>query len=356
MTGDFTGTRPVSERLAFDVGRLCAYLRERIDGFPGDPAAVTVLQFKGGQSNPTYKLVAAGHAYVLRRKPPGKLLASAHAVDREHRIMTALAGTEVPVPRTLCLCEDPDVIGTPFYVMELVEGRVLWDPRLPEASGRDERRAIFAEMNRVVAALHRIDPAAVGLGDFGKPGNYFARQIDRWSRQVRASQTEPIEAMDRLIDWLPRHIPPGDETAVVHGDYRLDNLIFHPREPRIVAVLDWELSTLGHPLADLAFHCMTWRVPAGLFRGLAGSDLVALGIPTEEEYVAEYVRHTGRPPIDPAQWEFAMVYNMFRIAAIMQGIMGRVKDGTAASAQAQMVGQAARPVAELAWQTVERMG
>jgi len=350
---DFTGTKPVSPKLAFDVERLAEYLRRAIEGFPAGPLAVE--QFRGGQSNPTYKLSAGGRAWVLRRKPPGKLLASAHAVDREHRVMAALAGSGVPVPRVHLYCADPEVIGTPFFVMEFVAGRVLWDPTLPGASTA-ERGVIYDEMNRVIAALHRVDPEAVGLGDYGKPGNYFARQIDRWSKQYRASETERIEAMDRLIDWLPKNLPAGDETAIVHGDFRLDNLIFDPGEPRIVAVLDWELSTLGHPLADFAYHCMTWRMPAGVFRGLGGVDVAALGIPTEAEHVAAYVARTGRAPIDEEQWGFCVAYNMFRMAAILQGIMGRVKDGTAASAEAVAMGEAARPVGELAWKQVERMG
>jgi aminoglycoside phosphotransferase (APT) family kinase protein len=350
LSQDFVGTRPVSPKLAFDVAALEAYLRPRIEGF--GPGPLTVEQFKGGQSNPTYKLGCGERAYVLRRKPPGKLLASAHAVDREYRVITALAGTDVPVPRTYLLCEDESVIGTAFFVMEFVAGRVLWEPTLPGLPPA-ERAAIFTEMNRVIAALHTVDPAAVGLSDYGRPGNYFARQIERWSKQYRASETERIEAMERLIAYLPAHIPPGEETAIVHGDYRLDNQIYAADAPRMLAVLDWELSTLGHPLADFAYHCMTWHIPVGVFRGLAGADLPALGIPVESEHVASYCRRTGRGPIDPAHWSFYLAYNMFRLAAILQGIMGRVKDGTAASAQAQMMGQAARPIGELAWRQIE---
>ncbi len=240
------GTRPVADAHRFDVPTLERYLRAQIDGFEGP---LTAVQFEGGQSNPTFRLDAGGRSYVLRRKPPGKLLPSAHAVDREFRVMRALAGTAVPVARCHCLCTDETVIGSMFYVMDFVPGRVLWDPLLPGMTPPD-RAAIFDEANRVIAALHSIDPAAVGLADYGKPGNYFARQIDRWSRQYKASETEPIPAMDRLIEWLPHNVPPGDETAIVHGDFRLDNLIFHPTEPRVLAVLDWELSTLGHPMAD----------------------------------------------------------------------------------------------------------
>ena len=346
----FSGTMPVPEKHRIDAARLERHLSRMIPGFEGP---LTLEQFKGGQSNPTF-LVAAGSArYVLRRKPPGKLLPSAHAVDREYRVMSALHGTDVPVPRMLCLCEDESVIGTAFYVMEHVDGRVFWDPSLP-GSTRAERRALFDEMNRVIAALHRVDFSAVGLADYGKPGGYLARQIARWTKQYRASETERIEAMERLIEWLPAHVPSGDETAIVHGDYRLDNLIFHLQEPRIVAVLDWELSTLGHPLADFAYHCMSWRIPGGTFRGMLGLELAALGIPSEAEHVAAYCRRIGRSGIDAADWEFYMAYNMFRAAGIAQGIMGRVRDGTAASAHALEAGRSARDMAERGWGVVER--
>jgi aminoglycoside phosphotransferase (APT) family kinase protein len=252
----FAGTMEVQERQRFDVAALEAWMRANVDGFRG-PLAVE--QFRGGQSNPTFRVASPSGRYVMRRKPAGKLLPSAHAVDREYRIMTALAGTDVPVPKTHGLCTDDGVIGSAFFVMEFVEGRIWWDGRLPDLQPQ-ERRAVYAELNRVIAALHRVDFAAVGLGDYGKPGNYFERQVARWTKQYRASETETIEAMDRLIEWLPAHIPPGDETTIVHGDYRLDNAIFHPTEPRIVAVLDWELSTLGHPLADFAYHCMSWHI------------------------------------------------------------------------------------------------
>jgi aminoglycoside phosphotransferase (APT) family kinase protein len=351
---NFSGTMPVQERHRFDEAALQAYLRTHIAGFEDHGKPITIEQFRGGQSNPTYRITAGDTRYVLRRKPPGKLLASAHAVDREYRVITALRGTDVPVARSDCLCEDESVIGTAFYVMQCVDGRVLWDPALPGLAPA-ERAAIFAEMNRVIAALHRVDYRAVELEDYGKPGNYFARQIARWTKQYRASETETIDAMDRLIAWLPANIPPGDETVIVHGDYRLDNLIFHPTEPRILAVLDWELSTLGHPLADFAYHCMSWHIPSGVFRGLGGTNLEALGIPSEAEYVSAYCRATGRDGIDPDHWDFYMAYNLFRIAAILQGIMGRVKDGTAASQQAVEMGRAARPLAELGWQQVEKI-
>ena len=349
MSDKFTGTRAVSERHAFDTGRLADWLRANVEGFSGD---LTVEQFKGGQSNPTFLLSAGNRKYVMRRKPPGKLLPSAHAVDREYRVISALAQTDVPVAKSYALCEDDGVIGTAFYVMDYVEGRILWDPALPGLAPA-ERTAIFTEMNRVIAALHNVDYAAVGLADYGKPGSYFARQIDRWSKQYRASETEKIEAMDNLMAWLPANIPPGDETCIVHGDYRLDNVIFHPSEPRILAVLDWELSTLGHPLSDFAYHCMTWRLSPGLFRGIHGCDLQALGIPSEEEYVAMYCRRTGRESIPAAEFEYYLAFNMFRLTAILQGIMARALQGNAASQEAIDTGKRARPLAEEAWRQVE---
>jgi len=348
---DYLGTGPVAQAHRFDALALEAYLRDHVEGFQG---ALRVEQFKGGQSNPTYKLSAGGKSYVMRRKPAGKLLPSAHAVDREYRLISALASTEVPVARTYCLCTDEAVIGTMFYVMDYVDGRVLWDPQLP-GMGRAERGAIFEEMNRVIAALHRVDYQALGLADYGKPGNYFARQIDRWSKQYRASETEKIEAMDRLIEWLPRNIPSGDATTIVHGDYRLDNMIFHPTEPRVRAVLDWELSTLGHPLADFSYHAMAWRLSSGEFRGLRGCDLEAMGIPTERDYLDTYLSRTGMPAPQAKDWDFCMAYNMFRAAAIFQGVMARAVAGNAASAQAVDTGKRARPMAELGWKQVERL-
>ena len=346
----FAGTRPVAEALRFDAASLERYLAANVAGF-GGPLAIEL--FKGGQSNPTYKITAGGKSYVLRRKPPGKLLPSAHAVDREYRVIGALAGTAVPVARAHCLCLDESVIGTPFYLMDFIDGRIFWDPLLPGMSS-GERRAIFAEMNRVIAALHTIDFAAIGLADYGRPGNYLARQIDRWSRQYQASATEQIDAMDRLIEWLPRHIPPGERTALVHGDFRLDNMIFDRSAPRVLAVLDWELSTLGDPLADFAYHLMAWRLAPDEFRGLRGCDFAALGIPTENEYVAMYLRDTAlsvRP--DGRAWDFYMAYNMFRMAGILQGVMARGLAGNAPSAQALEAGRRARPLAELAWKQVE---
>ena len=350
-TDEFVGTRPVAQAHAFDVGALEDYLRQRLPEWRG-PLAVE--QFRGGQSNPTYKLTAGRDHYVLRRKPPGKLLPSAHAIEREYRVITALRDCDVPVPRTHCLCEDDTVIGTAFYVMEFVDGRVFWDPTLPGMQP-SARRSIFNAMNRVIAALHSVDYVRIGLADYGKPGNYFARQIDRWSRQYKASQTEPIDAMDRLIEWLPRHIPTDDRTSIVHGDFRLDNLIFHPTEPRMLAVLDWELSTLGHPLADFSYHLMAWRLGGDEFRGLRGADLRALGIPSQDEYVQWYLERTGttdRPT--PEQWSFYLAYNAFRLAAILQGVMGRAVAGNAASARAVEAGKRARPIAELGWKEVEQ--
>jgi len=348
----FAGTMEVQERQRFDVASLEAWMRDHVERFRGP---ITVEQFRGGQSNPTFRVSSPSGRYVRRRKPAGKLLPSAHAVDREHRIMTALASTGVPVPRTYGLCEDEGVIGSAFFVMDFVDGRIWWDGTLPGMQPR-QRREIYEEMNRVIAALHKVDYAAVGLGDYGKPGNYFERQVARWTKQYRASETETIEAMDRLIDWLPANIPPGDETTIVHGDFRLDNTIFHPTEPRIIAVLDWELSTLGHPLADFAYHCMSWHIEqGGPFRGLGNIDHAAFGIPTESEYVAMYCRRMGRAPIDPRAWNFYLAYNLFRAAGITQGIMKRVQEGTAASLFAVEAGKKARPMAERGWEFAERV-
>jgi aminoglycoside phosphotransferase (APT) family kinase protein len=352
MTEGFGGTTAVEARHGFDVDRLAAFLAERIDGF-ARPLAVE--QFRGGQSNPTFLLTTPRARYVMRSKPApaAKLLPSAHAVDREYRVLTALGPTGVPVPRTFCLCEDEAVIGRAFYVMDYVAGRVLWEQSLPGMTP-GERAAIYDEMNRVIAELHGVDYRRVGLDGYGRPGNYLARQIDRWTKQYRASETEGVAEMDRLIEWLPGAIPASDETAVVHGDYRLDNLVFHPAEPRILAVLDWELSTLGHPLADFSYHCMSWHIPPAQFRGIAGLDLARLGIPGEAEYIAAYCRRTGRARID--HWDFYLAYNMFRLAAILQGIMKRALDGTAASREALDAGKRARPMAELGWKYAQRAG
>lgn len=341
----YSGTIPPQH--AFDQGRLEAWLAAHVEGFSGP---VSVEQFKGGQSNPTYRVTAASRTYVLRRKPPGLLLPSAHAVDREYRVLAALAGTGVPVARVYALCEDEAVIGSAFYVMDFVAGRIFWDQRLPELSV-PERTAVFDSMNETIAALHRIDPHAVGLGDFGRSGNYMGRQIARWTKQYRASETESMASMDGLIEWLPRHLPEEGETRIVHGDYRMDNLIIHASEPRVAAVLDWELSTLGDPLADFAYHMMTWRIAPDLFRGLAGTDFAALGIPDEEQYLAAYCRRTGRSHID--HWDFYIAFSLFRIAAILQGIAKRALDGTASNANAGQIGRLARPLADRAWDLVQ---
>ncbi len=354
----FVGTRPVAEAHAFDVDRLSDWLREHLSDFAGP---LQVEMFKGGQSNPTYKLLTPQRSYVMRAKPGpvAKLLPSAHAIEREYRVMKALEGTPVPVARMLALCEDEAVIGRAFYVMEFVDGRVLWDQSLPDMTPA-QRGEIYDEMNRVIAALHCVDPAAVGLADYGRPGNYFERQIARWSKQYQASITQPIEAMDRLIEWLPAHIPPRARddrlVRIVHGDYRLDNLMFDATQPRVRAVLDWELSTLGHPLADFSYHCMAWHIPPGAFRGIGGLDLAALGIPSESDYIRRYCERTGLATPDElaADWNFYMAYNLFRIAAILQGIAKRVEAGTASSAQARASGAGARPMAELAWSFAQR--
>ncbi|MFZ2990268.1 MAG: phosphotransferase family protein [Ideonella sp.] len=353
-----TGTKPVATSHQFDLDALSAYLAAHLPGFSGPLSAE---QFKGGQSNPTYKLITPGRAYVMRSKPgpAAKLLAAAHAIEREFRVMRALRASDVPVAEMLLLCEDEAVIGRAFYIMEFVEGRVLWEQSLPGLTAA-ERSAHYDEMNRVIAALHRVDVAGVGLADFGKPGNYFERQIGRWSKQYQASITGPNPAMDRLIEWLPAHIPASaraeSEVSIVHGDYRLDNLIFHPQQAKVIAVLDWELSTIGHPLADFSYHCMSWHIPPGTFRGIAGLDHAALGIPSERDYVRRYCERTGRPDADAlmADWNFYLAYNLFRIAAIVQGIAKRVENGTASSAQARATGAAAPQLAELAWTFAER--
>lgn len=350
MFEEFMGTKPVSERYQFDLDVLTDYLRQRVEGFSGP---LTAEQFKGGQSNPTFKLQAGGKSYVMRTKPApaAKLLPSAHAIDREYRVMDALNKAGFPAPRQFALCTDEAVIGRAFYVMEFVEGRVLWEQALPGMTPQ-QRAAHYDEMNRVIAQLHTIDFAAIGLASYGKPGNYFARQIDRWTKQYRASETEKIEAMERLIEWLPQNIPAGDQTTIVHGDYRMDNMIFHPTEPRVLAVLDWELSTLGHPLADFSYHCMSWHIAPGEFRGIGGLDLKALGIPDEQEYIARYSERTGIT-VRMEDFDFYLAYNMFRMAGILQGIMKRYVDGTASSEQALRSGKAARPMAEMGWRQVQ---
>jgi len=355
----FTGTRAVSAQQQFDTEALAVWLTAQVPGFAGP---LSVEQFKGGQSNPTYKLNTPGGSYVMRAKPGpvAKLLPSAHAIEREFAVMKALQGSDVPVPRMLALCEDESVMGRAFYVMEFVQGRVLWDQSLPGMS-MAERAALYDEMNRVMAALHQVDFAAVGLSSYGKPGNYFERQIGRWSKQYLASVTQDIPAMNELIVWLPANIPDSardpSEVSIVHGDYRMDNLVFHPTEPRALAVLDWELSTLGHPLADFSYHCMSWHIQtSGAARGLGGKDLAALGIPDELSYVRRYCERTGRADAETVMkdWNFYMAYNLFRIAAILQGIAKRVEDGTASSDRARETGAGARPMAELGWQFAKK--
>ena len=354
----FVGTQAVAVQHAFDVAALSSWLEQHLVGYAGP---LTVESFKGGQSNPTYKLITPNRSYVMRSKPGpvAKLLPSAHAIEREYAVMHGLAGTTVPVPEMLVLCEDESVIGRAFYLMEFIAGRILWDQTLPGMEP-SERKAIYTEMNRVISALHLVDFAAQGLAGYGRPGNYFERQIARWSKQYLASVTQPIPEMDQLIAWLPHHIPEmaKSETmvSIVHGDFRLDNMIFHPTEPRILAVLDWELSTLGHPLADFSYHAMAWNIPPGTFRGIAGIDVEGLGIPTQSDYIRRYCENTHLASPDALQvdWNFYMAYNMFRIAAILQGIAKRVEAGTAASAQAVSSGAGAKPLAQLAWKFAQQ--
>ena len=338
---------PVREAHRFDESALDRYLRAHVAGYEG---RLVVRQFEGGQSNPTFVLTSGASEYVLRKQPPGHLLPSAHQVDREYRVMHALRDTDVPVPRMYALCEDTSVIGTKFYVMERVHGRVFTDLLLPGLTN-PQRRAVYRDLTRVLAALHSVDPGKVGLADFGRPGNYYERQISRWSKQYLASKTEEIDAMDRLMAWLPAHIPQSDETVVVHGDYRLGNVLLHPTEPRIAAVLDWELSTLGHPLADLGYVCMDYHADSYTSAGLARPDLADFGIPSEAEFLADYCAFAGRAPI--ANWDFYVIYNLFRSAGIIQGVYKRGLDGNASSATAIGFKDACRMRAERAWKLVE---
>ncbi len=332
------------DSLALDDAALAVYLGDTIPGFDG---LITSQKFSDGQSNPTYLLKTATAEYVLRRKPPGQLLKSAHAVEREFRVMQALYATDVPVAKMLHLCSDESIIGSVFFVMEYVKGSIYWDPALPELSAI-ERREIYMEMCRVLAVLHQVDIDAAGLSDFGKPGDYFARQINRWTQQYIASKTEIITEIDYIIDWLPDNLPDDDgKVALVHGDYRLDNMIFKPDEPCMAALLDWELSTLGHPLADLAYQCMQLRMDQGEYLcGLNGIDRVALGIPSEAEYVEQYCEHSGIDRID--NWPFYLAFGFFRFAAILQGVKKRALDGNASSAIAVEYGALVRPLAEKA--------
>ena len=341
-----TGTKPVAESHKFDEAALERWLVANVEGYQGP---LEVRQFKGGQSNPTYQLVTPNKKYVMRRKPPGKLLASAHAVDREYKVITGLYPTGFPVARSYGLCSDDSVIGTMFYVMDMVEGRVLWDQTLPQYTP-PERRDIFMAKLKTLADLHNTDYQAIGLGDYGKPGNYMGRQVDRWTKQYKASETVHIEEIERLIAWLPKTVPAQERTSIVHGDYRLDNMVLHATEPRVQAVLDWELSTLGEPLADFTYLLMNW------FNGAIASipDLEAHGIPSVEEYTAEYCRLTKRDSLPDLNWFFA--YNTFRLAGILQGIVGRVRDGTANSPQAAQMAQRVPLLAKAGWAFAEKAG
>lgn len=348
-TADHTGTIPVRERMRFDVQRLADWMSDNVDDFSGP---LEVEEFKGGQSNPTYRLITPERHYVLRRKPPGRLLRGAHAVDREARVMAALAPTGFPVPKVHGLCEDDDVIGTAFFVMEMVEGRIFWDATYGDVPD-DERYQYFDAMVSTLAQLHSVDPDSVGLSDYGRQGGFLERQIALWSRQyVEDTDAGRDPNMDRLVAWLPDNVPAGDETAIIHGDFRCDNLIFHPREPRIVAVLDWELSTLGHPLSDFAYHAMMYRMPHGISAGLGGLDYGVLGIPDEEAYIAAYCRLTGRERIP--DYDFYIAFNLFRIAAILHGVKGRAVRGNAASSQAESRIRMLPVLAALAWEQAER--
>ena len=343
------GTTAVRDAYRFDEAALARWMADHVEGYRGP---LTVEQFKGGQSNPTYKLVTPGRNYVLRRKPPGDTLKGAHAVDREARVLSALGGVGFPVAHVFGLCTDESVIGSWFYVMDMVEGRIFWDATFPTVSNA-ERPAYFDAMNAAIAGLHGIDYAAIGLGDYGKPGNYFARQIGRWSRQYLEDQDAGRDPdMDALIAWLPENIPAGEESSIVHGDFRCDNMIFHPTEPRVLAVLDWELSTLGHPLADFAYHAMMYQMPPDIVAGLGGVEIGALNIPSEADYVAAYCARTGRTGI--ANWDFYIAFNSFRLAAIFHGIKGRVIRGMAASAHARERAKALPRLSALARQSMEK--
>ena len=332
----------------FQLDVLTNWLREQgiIEGHK-----LSCQPLTGGQSNPTFLLTNGSQQLVLRKKPPGVLLASAHAVDREYRVMQALQRSDVPVPKLYAFSDDLNIVGTPFYIMEFLKGRVMVDQSLPGMS-RHERGAIYEEMNRVIAALHQVNPVDVGLETFGKPGNYFQRQIARWSRQYLEANTENIESLHALIQWLPENIPEGDQTSIVHGDYRLDNIVFHPTEPRAIGLLDWELATLGHPMADFAYHCMSWHIPATLWRGIGGLDLAALGIPEEADYVKRYTAATGFAGLE--HWDFYIAYNLFRMAAILQGIAKRAADGNASAPDAKETGNKARPLADIGWKYAQR--
>ena len=338
----FSGTKDVDERLKIDSANLQPWIDEYV---PNAGKIKAIEQFKGGQSNPTYKIITESKNLVLRRKPPGKLLPSAHAVDREYKVITALYETDVPVPKTYGLCENDDVAGTAFFVMDFLDGDLFWDPMIPSMTNTD-RTEIYKNKNKTLAKLHSVDYKKIGLEDYGKPGNYVARQVSRWSKQYRASETDNIEAMNNLIDWLPKNIPDDDETTIVHGDYRLDNMILKNNE--VVGILDWELSTLGHPIADFSYHCLSWRTQEAFWDE---AKLKKLGIPSEREYMEMYCENSGKDL--SKNWEFYMAFNMFKIAGILQGILGRVRDGTAASKHAEERGNMVFPLSEAAWSTIE---
>ena len=338
----FSGTKEVDEKLKISSSKLQPWIDENV---PNAGKIHTVEQFKGGQSNPTYKIVTDNKSLVLRRKPPGKLLPSAHAVDREYKVITALYETDVPVPKTYGLCEDNDVAGTAFFVMDFLDGDLFWDPMIPSMTNSD-RTEIYKNKNKTLAKLHSVDYKKIGLEDYGKPGNYVARQVSRWSKQYRASETDNIEAMNNLIEWLPKNIPDDDETTIVHGDYRLDNMILRNNE--VIGILDWELSTLGHPIADFSYHCLSWRTQEAFWDE---AKLKELGIPSEKEYMEMYCKYSGKDL--SKNWEFYMAFNMFKIAGILQGILGRVRDGTAASKHAEERGNMVFPLSQAAWETIE---
>ena len=349
LVEDNSGTAAVRPGYELNLEALHAWMLANVTVYDGP---LTVEQFKGGQSNPTYKLVTPDRSYVLRRKPPGQLLKGAHAIEREAKVLTGLARAGFPVAHVYGLCTEDAVIGTWFYVMEMVEGRIFWDATFPDVP-RSERALYFDAMNATIAALHNVDYQAVGLGDYGRPGNYFERQIARWSRQYLEDEAAGRDPnMDLLVDWLPANIPAGDETSIVHGDFRCDNMIFHPSEPRVLAVLDWELSTLGHPGADFAYHAMMYRMPPHIVAGLANADLAALGIPDEQDYLAAYCRRRGLGAMPG--YDFYIAFNFFRLAAIFHGIKGRVIRGTAASAQARERVAVLPELAALAWTQAKR--
>ncbi len=345
---EFSGTQPVRKEFELNIDALQAYMEENVEGFAG---TIQLDQFKGGQSNPTYKITAGGKQYVLRKKPGGKLLKSAHAVDREYRVTTALSKTDVPVAKTYSLCTDESVLGSWFYIMEYVEGRIYWTiPSTP----LEERKDLFFAMNDAIASLHKVDYKAMGLEDYGKPGNYCSRQVSRWTKQYRNSVDEKYDAMEKLIEWLEENMPEQDNVSIIHGDYRIDNLIFHPTESRVIAILDWELSTLGDPLADFAYHCMQWSVPSkgfGGVAGLAGQDLGALNVPSEKEYIQHYFDKTGEASID--NWNYYMAFSFFKMAGITFGIKGRVRDGTALSKEAKFMASLAEPAADLGLEQIK---